>query len=314
VRYKKRRQRGDNAFYITSDMAEIGQQIPIYDDHRIDPLELSSYHKVINRKQFKNASFIDRRLAIQRMFLEVLRTRDHPDHYPEDILRQSYHLLTKHSLNTFLSKGGVRFSTSIIRQMTLAWRRLIEHFFKPSSGLTKGMLWRGINIVCNQVFTPISVARIRWKATKQLSVGIYNPLAYAALLQRLQVKGNVIDLNPGFGHKAIACALLGLRYITPACPEMARAVELGILDMIGLDYQILDDQQADLLISDDNFHRFVLPTDRELLRRAKKMVAFAPGVDKIALVHKYKPTSLIKIFCKFKLVAGKISPDFVMVW
>lgn len=314
MRYKKRRQRGDNAYYITSDMAKIGEQIQIYDDQKIDPLEPSSYHKAINRKQFRVGSFIDRRLAIQRMFLEVLRTKDQPDRYPEDVVRQSYHILTKHSLNGFIVNGGVHFYARLSRQATLAWRRLIEHFFNPSEHLTKNLLWCGANIVYNQVYAPITVAQIRWKAAKQAMLGIHNPLAYAALLQRLQIERSVIDLNPGFGHKAIACALLGLRYITPACPVMTRAVELGIQDAIGLDYQVLDDQKTELLISDDNFHQFVIPTDRELLHRAKKMLAFAPGADKIALTHKFKPTSIIKIFCKPKLVAGKISTDFVMVW
>jgi hypothetical protein len=295
-------------------MAEIGQQIRIYDDQRIDPLEPSSYHKAINRKQFKAGSFIDRRLAIQRMFREVLRTKDQPDRYPEDVIRQSYHILTKHSLDRFTLNGGIHFYASLGRQTTLAWRRLIEHFFNPSGYLTKNLLWYGANVVYNQVYTPITVAQIRWKAAKQASIGIHNSLAYAALLQRLQIEGSVIDLNPGLGHKAIACALLGLRYITPACPAITRAIELGIQDVTGLDHQVLDDQQAELLISDDNFHKFIIPTDRELLRRTKKMLAFAPGADKIALTHKFKPTSIIKIFCKPKLVSGKISSDFVMVW
>ena len=296
-------------------MAEIGKPIPIFNDQRIDPLEPSNHHKAINRKQFRAGTFIDRRLAIQRMFREVLRTKDKPDKYPEDVIRQSYHTLTKFSIDDrFMMQGGVNFHASLGRQITLAWRRLIEHFFNPSECLTRNLLWLGAILVYNQVYAPITVSQIRWKAIKLANIGVHNPLAYVALLRLLQIKGSVIDLNPGFGHKAIACALLGLRYITPACPVMTRAVELGIREITGLDYQVLDHQQAELLISDSNFQKFVTPTDRDLLRRAKKMLAFAPYSDKIVLSHTFKPTSIIKIFCKIKLVAGKISPDFLMVW
>lgn len=76
---------------------------------------------------------------------------------------------------------------------------------------------------------------------------------YAALFRRLGVAGSVLDLHPDTGAKALACARLGLRYLTLHDRYFDAALHDGYEGVTRLDHDWLrDGERADWVVSDSN--------------------------------------------------------------
>ena len=298
-----------NNYHVIPDMTPIGKPITIYEDFEF--AENEQYHYIINRGDYNSGSFLDKRLALQRLAYKLFATRSVPDCYPQSVLNGSLDKIRASDTSVFLTDNG--FNLFPISYLDTSWRPLIEHFYNVNADLNYHKLWNGLSYVSRDKRIPIRSSDARKRAAWMSGKRIFNPLSYTCILSALEVE-SVIDLHPDIGHKAIACALLGIRYIAPETPKVRYALDRGLAEFSGLRYEPLGDQTADLLISDDNFVSFSLPQDKGLLGRCKRMLAFCPRSSRSESTAKYTPTSTYKIFTNPITAKTLRDCNYLLVW
>lgn len=283
----------------------------MYESDPLDPAQEAKFSNniMIRRDEWVRASFIVKRMALHR-FLIVCRKRDPAeveDVYPEPILIGDLEQLKSCGVNCWY-RGHFDFRPRMKRRFD--YNRILSHFFNYRPSCNKWVMLRALNYLSRMPNIPITATAVR-KRTRQLISRQFNPVSYAAFLRYLSIKGSVIDLHPDMGHKLVACAMLGLRYITPRTESMQRAIDLGVERILGLSHEWLDNQTAGLLISDQNFSEFDLSRTEPMLDRVCMMMAFAPRASRLALQRRHEPRRVIPV----RVVGLRGQPvDFVFVW
>ncbi len=301
-----------NQHEVTEKKARIEKEIKLRESFRLGPLETDERYLEIDRKEFEQASFMEQRLVMQRLLLHMMIMNTKPTRYPDQVIDQDIETLKNTSTSNFTINGGINFFPKSIKRDGY-WRRVIEHFFVIPRTYPRYYLWYAMVSQCDKHTTPIStisiLKRANWMMTRQ-----FNPTAYRAILEQLKVKNGIIDLHPTLGHKALACALMGIKYIAPMCPEIKQALDRNVCGYTGLDYEELDDQTADLLVSDNNFEGFDIGRTSEYLGRVSRMIAYAPGKARLELTSRHNPSGSIKIFCRAVAASTMKNNDYLLVW
>lgn len=290
---KRRKKRHDNCFFLTPELAVIRKEIPIFKEFRNDPLDDSpTYHWCINRTQFNEATIVEQRIAMHRLFREILNTKPEPDWYPDNILESDWQLLQETGYEKYFVNGAV---TCFPRGRPPTHFRILEHFFNPGAHQAGKMLWKALRNICNKKQVCINSSNVR-KITRWFTRRrIISPLVYCAIFKALKITGPVGDLHPGFGSKAIACAMMGLPYFTVKDERFEKAIEAGFASFVQGNFGWLDGQKLDLLISDNNFDGFEMPSG-DILSQTKQMICYASRRNKQELIDQYKPTSVLQLY------------------
>lgn len=303
-------------FFITEENSIFGDPISIYHPYEINPLDKQEqynleHHIKVERADVNDRTLLDQRLLANRVLQRLIDTRDRPNYYPIKSLRDDYERINKMKISKFITKDAFNFYPRISRNTS--WRRIVEHYFDIDRSFSIPLYWHAINDVISkktvQFTTDEIIKRVGWIRNKT----IFNPVAYVAILKRFHATDGVIDLHPSMGHKAIACAMAGLKYIAPPCPELDNAFNRGLIQFTGLHYEPLDKQSASVLISDNNFRGFDISQTAPYLDRVKHMIAFAKGDDRSEAQAKCKPESVTKVFTTG---AGKSlrKPNYLFFW
>jgi hypothetical protein len=290
---KRKKKRGDNCFIINPRKATIRQELQIFKEFRNDPLDDSpTYHWCINRDQFNEATLLEQRIAMHRLLREILNTKPEPDHYPEHILDHDWDILRETESDKYLINGAV---TCFPRGRAPAHFRILEHFFNPGGNHHGKTLWAALRIVCNKKRIRINSTNVRKVARWLTRRRIISPLVYCALFKVLNINGAVGDLHPGYGSKALACAMMDLPYYTIKDDRFQTALDLGFGNFTRTNFERLENQKIELLISDDNFNSFCMPSG-DILNQTKKMICYAKRDEKNELIDKYNPSNVLQLY------------------
>jgi hypothetical protein len=310
---KHKKKRGDNCFVVCPKTAAIRREVPIFKEFHEDILDDSpTYHWCINRKQFNVATFMERRIAMHRLLREILVTKMQPDWYPYHLLESDWEQLKNTSLDRYSVNGSI---TCFPRQGNKAPKhyRILEHFFDVGSGISDSALWNALIYICKKGVKRINSSNVRKLAKYFVRRRIIDPLAYCTLFKSLGITGAVGDLHPGFGSKALACAIMGLPYYTVKDDRFQSALDKGFSSLTRADFGWLDGQQVELLISDNNFSGFCMP-DGDLLDRAKSMLCYVPKAKKPELLAEYNPTNILQIYDFPKEARTFKDPNYLFLW
>ena len=296
---------------ITSDKVQIGEIPKIYHSYEADILDpeaqkAPAHNMTIRLDEWKKATFLAKRLAIHRFIAIGMRNQHIPSKHPDSVIIKDIKDLKTMKFNC-VSRGIFNFRKLLFRDRNKY--RLIEQFFDYDiSGSAEPTLW-----YFDHMRTPINThylrRAMRWAAHQRM----FNPQLYLEFLRRLRVK-SVIDLHPDMGHKAIACAIGNIHYITPRTPAMEEAIKRGMLDLLSLSHEWLDDQSADLLISDNNFTSFDISLANPYLSRVKQMVAYSKAVDRLELQALYKPSQSIRVVIEPLYCYTLAKYDYMFIW
>lgn len=299
-------------FTVGSD-TQIINDIPVSQQYTVNDLDPdsvhSAYHYIIYRDSWLGGTIPEQRIAYHRLYQKLLDHIDHDDYYPRiqrlvdlDAIRSDESTRYMHNGDFYLYPAGANYNTP--------WRRWAEHYFQVSAKFDPKSIDDALYIVSNKVKIDISTYEVRKRAS--INIGgsrAYNPMAYVAIMERSGVKDSVIDLHPDLGHKAIACSILGLKYICPKTPKFEWAVNRGFVSELGLVHEWLDDQEANTLISDNNFACFELDKALNLSDRCRKLIAFARSEERIKVTKKYKPLrTLVLRRSRYR------APGYVLIW
>jgi hypothetical protein len=291
---KRHKKRPNNHFNISPKSAAIRHEIPIFKEFQHDPLDdAPTYHWCINRNHFNESTLLERRIAMHRLLREILNTKPDPDWYPDEILDEDWGRLLEYPSEHHMKNGAlICFPPSRTPHFHF---RMLEHFFNPGANHSGFILFQALRYVCHRKRIKINSSNIRkvarWYSRRQ----IISPMLYCALFKALKITGPVADLHPGYGSKAIACAIMGLPYYTIKNEQFQRALDLGLSSLTRSEFGLLEDQKVDLLISDDNFHSFQMPTG-DILNQARKMLCYAPRDQRQELSDRYNPSTTLQLF------------------
>jgi hypothetical protein len=290
---KRKKKRHDNTFVVNPKLAAIRQELQVFKEYRYDPLDESpTYHWCINRNQFNEATLMERRIAMHHLLREILKTKPEPDWYPEEILEKDWEQLQNANSDKHLINGAI---TCFPRGRIPPYFRILEHFFNPGANQTGKVLWTALRTVCDKKKVRISSSNIR-KVTRWFTRRrVINPLVYCALFKSLNVTGVVADLHPGFGSKALACAMMGLPYLTIKDDRFQRALDLGFASFLRADFGWFENQNVELLISDNNLDGFHMPSN-DVLNCTQRMICYASRDDKLKLIEQHNPTNVLQLY------------------
>jgi hypothetical protein len=311
---KRKKHRGDNCFVVTPESAAINQQLPIFKKYNEDPLDESSisYHWCINRSQFNNATFIEKRIAMHRLFYKIYDTKNMPDCYPQHVLDKDWKLLQAKNYSKFLINGALTCFPTMGLYNPRHFR-ILAHFFNSNSDLDRVALWGGLRLLYGKKNVPINSSNARKFARHFARRIIIDPLMYCALFKSLGITGAVGDLHPGWGSKALACALMDLPYYTIKNDRFQRALDLGFSSFTRGEFGWLDDQKLELLISDDNLKNFQMPGEN-LLNQTKHLICYSDKKNKQKLSDEYNPINILQLYNKPKESKMLKNPNYLFFW
>lgn len=277
-------------------------------------------HIIINRKQLRKSSLLERRLAVHEFCRQITQRGWIWPEYPDSVLISEWNKVRAYKETKYLRAGGFTIYGSYGRPAP--GKRIFEHFFDLSEFAEVFRSPRLTMKILNELLNRNDLAFNVHNMLRIFSSGevpiperyprfrLFDPAAYAVIFKRLGIRGSVLDLKPGFGNRAAACALNGLKYFTIPDDRFRLAMSKGFGEFIGLDYQAYDGQKVDLLLCDNNFEETDITEAFGYLDRAKKMIVFVPNPKYREYQAKYRPESMIKLKTKWY----QKQPDYLFVW
>ena len=317
------------SYIVDSEQAKIEnvpQVLAEYEDESFEPAYdhrgiITKPHIIINRTQFRQASLIEQRLAVHEYCRQITqRGWIWPEH-PENILHAEYEKMLQFKESKYITNGV--FSIFANNGMKPApGRRIIEHFFDISEFAdtfrSPRLVMKMLNELANRddlKFNTHNLLRIfsceeaRLPGNHKL-FRMFDPVAYSVIFNRLGVKGSIFDVSPGYGNRAIAAAINGLKYYTIPDDRFNKALAKGFTHFCALDYTAWDGDQVDLLIYDNNFDTPDMSIIEDYMSYAKRMIIFVPNRLKIEYQAKYRPESVIQLKTKW----FQKMPDYLFLW
>lgn len=320
IEMPKRKKRIPHSFSITKEEAKLEKVPPTVLEYEssMDGTELYPAHVTIRRKEWKKASFLEQRLALHE-FTRVINRRGWVwPTYPDKVIEAELERLRNSNQAKFMDKGVFTAHPRYGRRETAGFR-IIEHFF----GLEP--LWEAVfkspkrtMRVMNELsklnsrinfHNAIRVACYH-NSDPSWKIKIYDPGMYTWIFKRLGLKGTVLDLYPNNGHRAIACAVSGLKYTTVPTPQFQKAIDNGFAEFIGLDYEPYDGGKVDIVLSDDDFRHTNIDKAMEYASRTKRLLHFVERRNKGAAQAKYKPERIIQV----KTNIYRTLPDYLFIF
>lgn len=283
--------------------------VPIYQQYESRPFsddeQLSAHHQVIHRADWTKHTIPEQRISYHKFLAKLIETKDFEDHYPFTQRKSDLLAVRRDKPERYMRRGSF-YLYPAGTNINTPWRRLVEHFFQIIPSLTEEALDKALTKVCKKKIIDINTYEVRKRAAYCRA---YNPTSYRAILERLSVKGPVIDLHPDIGHKAIACAMLGIKYICPKTEKFMQAVDKGFVNEIGLDHEWLTDQKAHTIISDNNFAGLDIEQALPMADRCNMLIACSNTDERIGATESYSPSRTYVV-----RKSRYRPPAFLLVW
>jgi hypothetical protein len=137
-----------------------------------------------------------------------------------------------------------------------------------------------------------------------------SPSVYAAIFNRLNIKGSVLDMHTGTGSRAMACALQNLRYYGRPSESFNIAIDKGFASFSGINHTVWNGKDVvDCILCDADFSIGDIGLALTFADRAKMILAYVPHKLKDLMIRKYSPNKIVSI------VNGlSTAPNYFFIW
>lgn len=307
-----------HSYLLTKEDAVLENVPPTVIEYESEIDQYYPAHITIRKKDWKNASFLERRLALHEFAWAINRRGWIWPKYPQYVIENELDRLQNSNPAKFMSKGVFTAHPRYGSKETAGFR-IIEHFF----GLEE--LWeavfksprrtvRRLNDLCSRKvqvnFHNLIKVACFYNADPSWRIKVFDPGMYSWLFHRLGFKGTVLDLYPNYGHRAMACAIAGMKYMTIPTPQFQKAIDEGFADFIGLDYEPYDGRNVDIVLSDDDFKHTDISKAMEYADKTNHLIHFVERNKKGITESKYKPQSIIQV----KTNIRRTRPDYLFIF
>ena len=303
----------DRIFKLTAENSQLEKQIPIHYRYPVDFGDLNYNHLIINRSDWNKASLIEQRIALHRFQLKQHDEGCERFGYPTDEIEKCLQHFVTSNPNRYIKNNIFNLYAGITR----SWPIVFTYFnLRPELSNVFRRPWiflRMLNKVTNGIRNITTETFLRY-ACAEYGIKAYSPVGYQAIFEKLGLRkgGTLFDLQPGMGHKAIACSLIGASYRTrPHNKRFNDANVYGDLDRhLKLDWDWYRGEKVDMLLADNDFRlvnvEYALDTYSNV---AKRIVCYVKADLKDEYEKKFKPRSIIGIHATF---AQELS--YLFVW
>lgn len=266
--------------------AFLGYQIPIY---RTSPtLGRSEHitHYIIERRNLYLRPILQQRLTLHRFVTLHLDELNLPDYIDPMQISEDWDVVLRAE-----TKNHLVLDTSWSTPHARKWSRILEYYFGlGDTELNVGAFHAATEHYLARPRYDITTSHVRRLAARYRGFRRRNPSAYMELFRRLKAK-SVIDLHPKGGQKALACALLEIKYIAPRTASIDRAIKTGLQ----LDYEELDDQTADVVIADNGMRKGDFDEFSLYRNRARFGVYFVVASESRQVQLDNPPKGIVKV-------------------
>lgn len=274
-------------------------------------------HVIIQRKDWKKASFLEQRVAIHQ-FAWFLNQRGwvHPK-YPPRIIESDWQQLSNTPLPKYLA-DNIFHAYPRVGGRGSAGIRIIEHFFgleelspvfKSGKRMVMALTALATRRSLLNTHNIIRASNIDLPKYNRI-LRLYDPAVYRWVFHKLGITGTVLDLYPNFGHRTIACALAGLRYTTVITPRLQRAIDNGFDKFLGLEIEPYEGQTVDCVLSDNDFGKTPIETAMEYASKTKRIIHYVPRAERTATYNQYPTDGILQI----RASVHRRLPDFLFVY
>lgn len=303
--YNVPKKRITHSFHITKEQSQL-ENVPIakfeFESSLSGENEYPA-HIALPRKEFDKASFMEQRIALHDLCRTIVRRGWVPMDYPDEVLQADWRRVLKTKEARFLRNSRF-YATVTQRHLQAAGWYIAEHFF-PFDEFTDTMksprlVTRALNDLSRRP-TKINTHNILKavagdaKAQNRPRLRVVDPRMYIAIMRRLGIKGKVLDVYPNHGYRMMACAALGLTYVAPRSDKVQAAIDKGLLEFLGLDFEWFDGQSLDLVLHDDDLAEHPLGDITPYTNLTKRLLHFVHRSNRKNLEAKTRPESIIQI-------------------
>lgn len=292
-----------HSFPITKSDAKLTSVPATYTEYESDIRTQEDYpaHISIRKQDWKKASFLERRLALQEFTRIINRRGWIQPKYPRHIIEADFERIQKSVHSKFIKKC-VFTAYPQYGNKEYPGLRIIEHFFDLSE------LWwvfkspKRTMKVLNRLMDSNSQINLHntirtacFTSLIKPNIKLYDPGVFIWLFKRLNITGTVLDLYPNNGHHAMACAVAGLKYMTIPTEKFTSGIDNGFAEFIGLDYEPYDGRKVDLVLSNNDFRTTDVNIAMEYANKTKNMIHFVKREKKHTEQLELKPSKIIPI-------------------
>lgn len=329
VRYKSRvceryyidgeQRRHRKSYDITREQAKLDYipKILLEFENEIGDDEYYPAHVKINREDWDKSSLLAQRVAVHELTRLLCRRGWIWPRCPNRILESDRDTIFNDDILRFLKNDNLS-AYSVNGEKETFGFRLISHFYGLSE-LGESIFnsprrtYRIVNHVTSRT-GDINTHRIMKAACYHpqgyWKIKIFDPSVYTLALKLLNVKGPVLDLYPNYGHRAIACAALGLKYFAKPTQEFQEAVDNGFAEFLGLDYEPYGGQDVDIVLSDDDFRFTDIDIAFEYAKKTKSILHFVQREHRAFQQSLRKPRRVMPILTR----ANFNDPDYLFLF
>lgn len=278
------------------------------------------HHLIVSPKQLKTASVVEKMLALHKFICLVVK-RGYYGKQPQHLLERDKEKLKSTKEKAVWMRGGITFV-----RLHSRGRRILRHYFDYSKShylgkrlsykdaltirrtylVAKKMLFDGRKLTTDGLYTKISAGP-----------RVVSPAGYMTMLQTIGVQPGqtMLDLHPELGSKALACAMLGIKYCTGQDTYFADALKQGFAEFVGLDHHYRQDtEKVDWVLSDFNMTKSDIGFALRHAGYARHLAAFVLTDDPQGLKEKYRAAAMIRLYLTPTLDDEKRIPSYLMVW
>ena len=268
-------------------------------------------HLQIDMKQWKQASLMERRIALHQFSTKMFEAKYVQLTHPEHVIQHELEFMRKIDAARFIKDAGFTAFPRLENTRHAPGKKIMQHFFDLS------YLWEQVfnsprctTHVLNELAKRSTVAfnthhmiRTLVGEVPNLSHKVIprmpNPMVYAVIMRRLGIRGPVLDLHPGYGSRATACAILGIPYLYQPNEIFQGALDRGFAEFVGLDCQPYGGGKVPMLLCDNDLNMPNMKDVIELSKSASNMLVFIPSEKREQVQNKLKPKSVIPIKARF---------------
>ena len=269
------------AFSLNKEDARLVHVPPIHQQYP-EPFGPSLHpgHLTIERSDWIAASFIEQRIAFHEMHRRLRELRWSSLTFPAPVLAEDLRRLRSYRRGKHLKAGGfVAYRGPVAGP---GWAIMLQYFdmydYFNLVWASPPKLWRAMQAVA-ETTRPLSTVEIVRSASFLYGPRVAPATLWADIFRQVGKPATVLDMHPGLGARAMACAILGLRYRTAPNERFERAMASGLGELLGLDWAVDDGGRVDLVVADDGFGTTDLGAALAFADRTKGILGFAPHAD-----------------------------------
>lgn len=289
------------AYLLKEEDAEIRNVPRVYQQYP-SPYGPSKYpiHYLINRKDWNDATLIEKHLAFHTLYCNIRSQWWHRPELPDDVVRNDFEAIRRTPPGAHTSKSIFKVHLNDKSFDAPGWSVMMHYFdlyeYMNQVWSSKYTFYYSLKDVTKSK-REITTTEVIKAASARSQFNFIPPTFWIDVFKQLNTK-SVLDLHPGFGSRAIACAILGIPYMTTKCERFEKAIEWGFLEFSGIKWKPYDGSTVNLVVADNGFTATHPTMGMEYADVAERILGFVKSQDRKQAFLTHHPESILRVKTK----------------